>query len=250
VLTGTALFIAVVFVLAGAIKGVIGLGLQVVPMGLLVLVMRPVEAAALLVIPSLVTNTWQLVSGPALGPLLRRLWPMMAGICLGTAVVTLGGAGLSSGASGASAGLLVAVTIIAYAALGLSRFRLRLGLTQEPWAGPLAGLATGAITTATGIFVIPAVPYLAAIDLDKDELVQALGLSFLVSTIALAASLGHGGSLKADVASPAIAALAMAMVGMWLGQAIRARLDAATFRRFFFAGLLVLGLHILVRSLA
>ena len=35
-------------------------------MGLLGLVMPPVQAAALLVVPSLVTNVWQLVAGPGL----------------------------------------------------------------------------------------------------------------------------------------------------------------------------------------
>jgi len=41
---------------------------------------------------------------------------------------------------------------------------------------PLIGLATGLVTGSTGVFVIPAVPYLQALDLDKEDLVQALGL--------------------------------------------------------------------------
>ena len=74
--------ITAIFVLAGFVKGVIGLGLPTVAMGLLALVMTPAQAAALLVVPSFLTNVWQAM-GPELIPLVRRLWPMLLGICAG-----------------------------------------------------------------------------------------------------------------------------------------------------------------------
>jgi uncharacterized membrane protein YfcA len=43
------------FLLAGFVKGVIGLGLPTVSMGLLSLVMAPAKAASLLIVPSFVT---------------------------------------------------------------------------------------------------------------------------------------------------------------------------------------------------
>ncbi len=73
-------FVLAVFVLAGFIKGVIGLGLPTISMGLLAVVLSPVEAAALLILPSLVTNVWQMVDGPHLRSLLRRLWPEYRGL--------------------------------------------------------------------------------------------------------------------------------------------------------------------------
>src|SRR4051794_41754224 len=71
------------FVLAGFVKGVIGLGLPTVAMGLLAIVMTPAQAASLLVVPSLLTNVWQ-ATGPVLVPLVRRLWAMLLGIFLRT----------------------------------------------------------------------------------------------------------------------------------------------------------------------
>ena len=244
--TATMLFIAAVFVVAGIIKGVIGIGLQVVPMGLLVLVMAPIEAAALLVIPAFVTNIWQLVSGPSIGPIVRRLWPMMAGICLGT----WAGAGAMSGAHTGNAKIMVGLALVVYAVLGLSSVRFAIDRSREVIAGPIAGAATGLITAATGIFVVPAVPYLAAIGLDKDDLVQALGLSFLISTIALSVNLAREGAITSAIAGSSIGALAMAMVGVFIGQWLRSRLDARTFRLCFFLGLLALGVHLLSRALA
>jgi hypothetical protein len=75
--------VASTFLLAGFVKGVIGLGLPTVAMGLLAIVMTPAQAASLLVVPSLLTNVWQAM-GPALAPLVRRFWPMLLGICVGT----------------------------------------------------------------------------------------------------------------------------------------------------------------------
>src|SRR5689334_18177185 len=80
----TLIFVGAVFALAGLAKGVIGLGLPTISMGLLAIMMSPVHAAAILLLPSFVTNVWQMVAGPTLGVVLRRLWPMMLAVCAGT----------------------------------------------------------------------------------------------------------------------------------------------------------------------
>ncbi|HEX5866243.1 MAG TPA: sulfite exporter TauE/SafE family protein, partial [Beijerinckiaceae bacterium] len=61
---------AAAFLLAGFVKGVVGLGLPTVAIALLGLVMTPAEAAALLVLPTFVTNVWQLAAGPRLHALM------------------------------------------------------------------------------------------------------------------------------------------------------------------------------------
>jgi uncharacterized protein len=237
-------FVAAVFALAGFVKGVVGLGLPTIAMGLLALAMPPAAAAALLVVPSLVTNLWQMLAGPALGALLRRFWPMMLGVCAGT----WAGLGWLGGDAKLGALLLGAVLVL-YAATGLAALRLSINAATQHWLGPVVGAVTGLVTASTGVFVIPAVPYLAAIRLAKDELVQALGLSFTVSTLALAVNLAVAGAFTVALAVPTLAALAAAAVGMGVGQRLRARLSPAQFRLWFFAGLLVLGAYLVVRSL-
>ncbi len=182
--------IAATFLLAGMVKGMVGLGLPIVAMGLLGLVMPPVEAAALLLVPSLVTNVWQLLAGPRFGALLRRLRGMMLGVCVGT---WAGSGLLAGGVAPHAATAALGAALALYALVGLAKPRLRVPPRAEGWAGPAAGAATGLVTGATGVFVVPAVPYLGALGLARDDLVQALGLSFTVSTLALAAGLAwHG----------------------------------------------------------
>ena len=252
------LFAALTFLLAGLVKGTIGLGLPTVAIGLLGLVMAPAQAAALLVVPSLITNVWQLVDGSVgsgvggIAPLLRRLWPMMAGICAGT----WAGAGLLTGAGGGGATATLGGALMLYAAVGLMSVRFVVPVRAEPFLSPLIGAATGLVTAATGVFVIPAVPYLQALGLEKDDLVQALGLSFTVSTVALAVDLANDGAFlirdgafQASLAGVSLVAVGASLGGMFLGQRLRTRVDAATFRFWFFLGLLALGGHLALSAM-
>ncbi|UZE24495.1 sulfite exporter TauE/SafE family protein [Pseudomonas sp. B21-056] len=236
------LLVVATFLLAGTIKGVIGLGLPTISMGLLGLAMAPVQAAALLIIPATLTNLWQLASGGHLRSLIRRLWPLLLAIFIGTGLGTLwigmaGGPWVVRALGGA---------LLVYALSGLALPTLRVGGRVELWLAPVCGLLTGVITSATGVFVIPAVPYLQALGLSKDELVQALGLSFTVSTLALAAGLLWRGALGGGELSASMLALVPALLGMWLGQWLRRRISAVLFRRVFFIGLGGLGAHLLI----
>ncbi|GGK20020.1 hypothetical protein SAMN04490189_1704 [Pseudomonas koreensis] len=236
------LLVLATFIMAGLIKGVIGLGLPTVAMGLLGLAMAPSQAAALLIIPATLTNVWQLAFGGHLRGLLKRLWPMLLMIFLGTGIGT-GLIGMTGGhwvVRGLGAALLL------YALSGLLLPTLQVNPRHEPWLGPVCGVVTGVITSATGVFVIPAVPYLQALGLNRDELVQALGLSFTVSTLALAGGLFWRGALGAAELNASLLALIPALLGMWLGQWLRQRISAGLFKRVFFLGLGALGTHLLI----
>lgn len=237
--------IAGAFLLAGFVKGVIGLGLPTVSIGLLGLLMTPAQAAAILVVPSLVTNVWQAAVGGTLLALARRLWPLLAGTCIGTVI----GVALLPRDDNGRATVWLGLALAIYAVLGLVKVQFSVPRHAETWLGLLMGTATGAITVATGIFVMPGTPYLQSMQFDRDRLVQALGLSFTVSTITLAAALAYTGHVQKSLAWPSIVALAAALVGMGLGQLTRGRIKAETFRLCFFVGLMLLGSHLALRGL-
>jgi uncharacterized membrane protein YfcA len=235
---------AIAFVLAGFVKGVIGLGLPTVAIGLLGLVMTPAQAAAILVVPSLMTNIWQLITGGDVLLLTRRLWPMLVGVCVGTLI-----GALTLSPNNPQASIWLGVALIVYAALGLAKVQFKVPPRSESWLGLIAGVLTGVATVATGVFVIPGVPYVTALDFNRNRMVQALGLSFTVSTITLALALGYQGQLQSSVAWPALVALGVALIGMWVGQIVRNKIKAETFRLCLFLGLLALGVHLALRGL-
>ncbi len=226
--------------MAGFVKGTIGLGLPTVSIGLLGLLMPPAQAAAILVMPSLITNIWQALVGGSFWELVQRLWPMLAGICVGTFI----GAVLLPHDDTGHATVWLGVALALYAALGLVKVNFIVPRRAETWLGLVMGAATGATTVATGIFVMPGTPYVQSLQFDRGRLVQALGLSFTVSTITLALALAQAGQINTSIAGPSLLALAASLVGMVLGQMVRGRVRAETFRLWFFVGLLLLGVHL------
>lgn len=234
------LLITLTFFTAGTVKGVIGLGLPTVAMGILGVVMPPVQAAALLIVPSLVTNIWQLCSGSHWALLCRRLWPMLLAVCVGTWI----GAGMITGGIAGRASLWLGILLVIYALVSLLNRQARMTAATEKWLGPLMGFVTGLLTGATGVFVIPAAPYLNALALERDDLIQALGLSFTVSTLALAAGLAWHHALAFNALALSLLAVIPALAGMFFGAYLRNKISPGLFRRCFFLGLLVLGLEI------
>lgn len=238
------LVVAAVFGMAGVVKGVIGFGLPTIAMGLLGALIAPDQAAAILVLPTLLTNIWQMWRGPNLRALVRRLWPMMVAIVLGTVLA----AGIITGDDPRLTTTLIGAMLVIYALFGFSGWKFLVPQNTEIWAGPAAGLVTGVISGATAIFVLPSMPYLQAINLDRDELIQAFGLSAFVSSVGLALGLGLHQRLDTSIAMPVLVALAMAFAGMALGQRLRSKLSVAAFQRWVFGGLIALGLAMIVRA--
>ncbi len=239
------LALTLIFTTAGIVKGITGMGLPTVAVALLGLLMPLPSAAALLIVPSLLTNVIQLFTGPPLSDALRRLAPMM--LCI--AAATLAASGLLLSNPQWSACALGAVLVI-YALTALFAPAVQVSPPAERWLSPLAGALTGLITGATGVFVLPAVPYLQTLGLDKARLVQALGLSFTVSTLALWAGLWLHNGWQMGLLAPSVWATVPAIAGMWIGQKISRRLSAAAFRRCFLGVLLLLGAELILRPLA
>jgi uncharacterized protein len=234
--------VGVVFLLAGGVKGITGLGLPTVAVSLLGLWMTPLQAAALLVTPSLITNIAQCL-GPALRPLVQRLWP--AWLALAVAVVWLPDPNAQTLRIDGRA--LLGAVLVVYGAWGLWRPALPDLSRHTRWWGLLVGAATGALTTVTAVFVMPLVPYLQSLQLEKDAMVQALGLSFTVATLALAVRLGHSGSLVL-LSWVSLVALGAALIGLALGAMWRSRISAPAFQRALMTMFIVLGAANVLRA--
>lgn len=238
--------VVLVFVLAGGVKGITGMGLPTVAVSLLGLWMPPVQAAALLVAPSLATNVAQCRGGHG-WRLATRLWPAWLGMTL----ATVWAPAFEPSWSGLDPHRLLGTVLVMYGLWGSWRPRLPDLSSQTAWAGwataAAAGALTGVATAATGVFVLPLVPWLQALRLDRETLVQALGLSFTVATLAMAVRLRVSGDLV--LLSPATAlALAAAFIGLALGTALRRRIGAAAFQRALFIVFVGLGAANLLRG--
>lgn len=238
------LAITLTFLLAGAVKGVVGLGLPSIALALLTATLGLHSAMALLIAPAFVTNVWQALSGGHGRRTLARTWPFLLAATL---TVGVGALALTRIDVAWLSGLL-GVLLAAYALLALTRAAVRIPAARERWIGPLLGGVNGVLTGMTGSFVFPGVLYLQGLGLPRDQLVQAMGMLFTASTLALAVALGSQQLLAWDTGLLSAGAVLPALLGMTLGRRLRRRLPEALFRRVFFLALLALGLYILLRA--
>ncbi|MFD1439613.1 sulfite exporter TauE/SafE family protein [Acinetobacter sp. ANC 4282] len=238
-------FVIAVFAIAGMIKGTIGLGLPAVSMGLLTIFISPFQAATLLIVPSMVTNFWQLFAEGHVLKLVRRFWPLLLGIIVGSIWSIFPTLGHGEFQSEALLGGMLAL----YGLYGLFSKNMPNLAPHEKWLSPIIGYLGGALTVATGVVVIPVVPYLQSLHLKRDDLVQSLGLAFTTSTICLAVFL-HQNPVE-DIPidyKMSLIALLPALVGMWLGTKIRYRIPEQKFRKVFFCSLVVFGGYMLLHQ--
>ena len=135
-----------------------------------------------------------------------------------------------------------------YALLALSGWKPRLDGQAEGVGGIVAGALNGVFTGLTGSFVVPGVLYLNAIGLTRDEMVQAMGILFTVSTLGLGVALTGQGLLSSDLSWVSLAGVIPALIGMSLGRRLRQRLPEPLFRRVFLLALLGLGAAIALRA--
>jgi len=234
------LLIAAAFLLAGFIKGVIGLGLPTVAMGLLAVTMPPAQALAIVIVPAIITNIWQTFVGPYLRDIIRRLWPLMVGTVFGIWL----NRNMLTGPYARYGAVVLGILLVIYAIIGLSKFSFTVARRDEKWIGGIVGVLTGMVSAATGVQVIPSMPFMQAIGMEKDELVQALGVFFTVATVSLGFNLTSAGLLTAATALPGAVAMGAAFAGMSIGQAVRSRLEPEAFRRWFLVAMIFLGIYI------
>lgn len=233
------------FFLAGLVKGLIGMGLPLVTLAILASTLGVRETLTVMLIPGIATNTWQALSGPAFRPMLRRLWPFLVCACVG---IWFGTSVLATARSETLVAI-VGVTITTYGAVALLRVEMPPPGRHERWMSPLMGGLGGVIFGMAGNMIVPGILYLHALRLPRDTFVQALGITFITITLALASSLTGRGLMTADLALMSVAAVVPTATGLALGTRYRKHVSEARFRLFFLIGLVIIGLDMLFHAL-
>lgn len=233
------------FLLAGFIKGVLGLGLPVVALAFLGSTLGVREALTIMLIPGLVTNAYQALAGPAFGVLIRRLWPFLAAACVGIWF----GVAVLAGAKSTTMVALLGITLCTYCLVTMLRAQLPPPGPREPWMSPLMGGLGGVMFGMTGIIIVPGILYLQTLGFKRDVFVQALGVTFVTITLALGTSLTGRGLMTQDLVLMSLTALLPTAAGLALGQRYRHHISEELFKRIFLIALLLIGLDMLRRSL-
>ena len=131
----TALTIFSAILLAGLIKGIIGVGFQTVGIAFLTILTNLPNAISLLLMPSLVTNLWQAGVGGELFLILIRLWPMLITASIMVWFSTIALTSISLSYLSAFLGIL----LILYSTFSLFGLRFKVKTKNEWWFTPFIG---------------------------------------------------------------------------------------------------------------
>lgn len=239
VLPSTLLLTTAVFLFAGSIKGLIGVGLPTVAVALLINLVPLSDAIAIMFIPAFASNVWQASAGGHAAAILKRFWPFLLCVFIGTwfgvRILAIADPDLMAGLFGLVLCIYSVVSLVRPGPLPLAPF--------EIWLSPVLGSINGIISGMTGSYIMPGVLYMEALGLRRDELIQAMGIFFLCSVIALGIALTGQNVMRLSHAGYSALMLIPAMVGYLVGEHYRKRLDDRAFRKVFFAALFMMGLY-------
>jgi uncharacterized membrane protein YfcA len=239
VTTDQIVFGLAVFLLAGTVKGLVGLGLPTIVIALTTLVLPLTESIAMIALPTIFTNVWQAAVGGNFRRILRRQWPLIVPLAI-VLYLTM----WLVGQKGPDWAFLVLGTVlIVYSGLGLFRIRLHIHADLEKPLAPLIGMVSGFVAGVVGVPIIPLMPYLQGLDIKPSELVQTLGVVLCATSLTLTSSLLFFGLLDGPRAVVSAAAVVPALAGMWVGQQVRLRLSVEQFRLAVFWALLLTGVY-------
>ena len=242
--TEALLFVAFAMFSAGLVKGLIGLGLPAMSLGLMMLAIDLKQAIVILLIPLLVTNLWQGLVGGHMLAIIKRLWSLLF---FGAMAIWIS-VGLMVTTDTTILSIALGIILFGYASYGLIMPQICFPKRLEPIISPLVGGISGTLAGLTGSLSVPAVLYMQALGMGRDALIQAMGIWFCLGSIMLSAALGGRSALPTDLAIISAGAVVPALIGMELGRRIRHGFSEKLFQKMFFSILLILGTYIAVRN--
>jgi hypothetical protein len=237
---------AIAFTVAGFVKGVVGFGFPIITLIILTLTTGLLDALAIVVLPTIVTNVWQGLAGPHLGAILKRMWLYFLSA---VACIWISSAYLAVIDVRWPTAMLGGVLCL-FAVTRLLNVRITVREDWERWVAIPLGAVNGALTGLTGSFMVPSVLYMQALGFGRDMLVQAMGVFFALSTLTLAASLGNNDLISAEHLKLSLLALVPSIIGLYIGRWFRLKIDERRFQQVFLTSVLLLGGYIFYQSIA
>ena len=242
--TLTLFFVAFAMLLAGTIKGAVGLGLPTTALGLMTQAIDPRTAIALVLIPMLTANAWQVYRQGETLRALRTYAPFSIALAIGVFVTLI----LTRDAPDRFLFAALGTTILGYVALSLTGWSPSLPDRWDRPAQVAFGTFGGILGGLTSVWAPAMALYLAARRTPKAEFVRATGLLICCGSIPLAIGYVSQGFVTIETAAVSVGLLAPTFAGFAIGERLRNRLSEVAFRRWLLAVFLLMGLNLIRRA--
>ncbi len=226
------------------LKGITGLGFSTICLGILASFVDLKTTIPLVIIPSLSSNILVMIDARKFTKAVRRFWPIYLGVMPGLVI----GLWILGTVESTLARGVLGLVLFAYGLWGLWNAEFVLPEFLELWLSGPVGFITGIINGITGSQVMPVLPYLLSLDLEKNTFVQAINISFTISSLIMLAGLGQLGLLSWKILGLSFLGILPVAFGIWLGSRLRRTLSERKFKKMVLLLLVILGLNLVVRT--
>lgn len=237
--------LAAAFFVGGFVKGGLGFGLPLVVMSIIPNFVPLDLALAVNAVVMPFTNLLQFAGARRVRETVLRFWPLLAGLFLGAPIGAALVAVVDPRLLAATLGLLIAGFVI----WSVAHPTIEIPSPAERPVGGVVGVAAGLLGTLTTINGPVFIGYLLGLRVDRQMMISALGLFFLVSGVLIAGSFVAVGILDVFRAVLAVGCIVPAALGMWAGNHAARHLPPEQFRAVVLVALLILGINMTLRAL-
>jgi len=233
------------FLIASFLKGLTGLGFSTMCLGLLAVFIDLKLAIPLVILPSISSNLIVMIQAGRFVEAFKRFWPLYFSSLPGIVVGVLF---LKSSHSELPKAILGAVMLL-YGVWGLKSGIATLSSLNEKRLKVPIGLVSGLVNGATGSQIMPIMPYLLSLKMDRDLFVQTINCSFTMCTLVMIAGLGKLGMINQSVVFLSAGGIIPVAFGIYVGGKLRKRVSEERYRKLVLVLLIVLGASLVVRSM-
>lgn len=235
----TIVLVMLALVVAGSVKGALGIGLPAVAMSILPVLIEPALGVALLALPIVVTNIQQIVTVPRWRAIVAD-YRVAGAFTFGTTFV------VSQTLPHIPTDIvtaLVGAMLILFS--GAALFKIDFPVTKAARWQVACGIASG---LAGGLSAVkaPVMIYCAALKTPREEFLVSAGFLFFVGGLGLISGLSLASVFTFDLVPLSIGAVIATVIGFQIGAFIGKRINAALFRRLLLSLMLMLGLRMVV----
>ncbi len=232
------------FFAAAFIKGLTGLGFVSSCIPVIAIFMKLEEAIPLVVLPSISSNVIMIYQTGRLRQSVRRFWLLYISAFPGI----YAGVVLLNSAGNYAAKLILGVISILYSLLLLLRIDISIPEEKERILSVPVGLTNGFLNGFTGTQVIPMLPYLLSLRLDRDGLINAINLGFTLSITVLIIIFGRFNLLTKEIIAVSLIGIIPIVAGIYLGGKLRHKISEERFRIAVLIILIFIGINLIINA--
>ncbi len=237
--------ISVIFLFAGFVKGTSGIGLPAISLAFLTMFMGIKVAIALVVMPGLLTNFWQVFGRFKIKNIIIRMWPLLIFLF----IFSLLGARILVNNSEILT-LLLGVILSFYATISLiKKNEITIPVKYEKLIGAFAGALGGFFGGSTGTFIFPLALYVYSLKMNKNEFLQTIALVLISASLFLGIALTGNKLWTLELFLYSSYAVLPSFIGMYIGRNLQFILNEDLFRKIFLFVLIIIGLLIMNKAI-